>query len=76
MLQHRGEAQEEVRVDEYVKVGTTQKCNLWLSQLQFTEERCDNLKKMLTLRVQRLKDEDRDCVLIADEIALKKSIDY
>ena len=50
--------------------------NLWLSKLRFQEGFCCNLLKLLKLRVQRLPPEDRCCSLIADEISLKKSVDY
>ncbi len=50
--------------------------NLWLSQLRFQEGLCPNLLKMLSMRVGRLKNIDRICVLIGDEITLKESLDY
>ncbi len=50
--------------------------NLWLSKLRFQEGFCENLLKLLKIRVQRLPPSDRHCVLIADEISLKKSVDF
>ncbi len=59
-----------------MKLPSKSTINLWLSKLHFEEGLCPNLLKMLTLRVSRLKVDDRDCVLIADEISLKESVDY
>ncbi len=50
--------------------------NLWLSKLQYKEGLCPNLMKLLEIRVKRLPEEERLCVLIADEISLKTSADY
>ncbi len=50
--------------------------NLWLSKLAFQDGFCPNLMKMLSLRTLRLPESERLCLLIADEISLKKSVDY
>ncbi len=50
--------------------------HLWLSKLKFSQGICSNLFKMLALRVQRLPPNDRACVVLADEMSLKKSVEY
>ena len=50
--------------------------NLWLSQLRFQEGLCPNLLHLLAMRAKRLPEEDRTCSLIADEISLKKAVEY
>ncbi len=50
--------------------------NRWISQIFIHEGFCPNLLKLLKVRVERLKKEDRICVLMLDEISLKERIDY
>ncbi len=50
--------------------------NRWLSQIHIQEGFCPNLLKLLKVRVERLKEEDRICCMMLDEISLKERVDY
>jgi len=55
----------------------------WVRKYQFTEGFCPNLLELLKLRVSTLKlrvstlkEENRVCVLMADELSLKRGVEY
>ncbi len=48
----------------------------WMNAVQFSEGLCPNLQRLLKIRVERLKKEDRFCTLMLDELSLRKSVDY
>ncbi len=50
--------------------------NRWMSKIHIQEGFCPNLLRLLKVRVQRLKPEDRICCLMMDELSLKEHVEY
>ncbi len=48
----------------------------WMSKIRFQEGFCENMFKMLKYRVQKLKEDERMCTMMMDEITLKAGVDY